>query len=77
MLAQLSQETPTELSTSLNKHRYSLRGVATKPHVTYLLTPRDPTDSGMVDDEDAPEGMQWWRIEYDVQVNGARVMKTV
>jgi hypothetical protein len=29
-----------------------------------------------VDDEDAPEGMQWWRIEYDVQVNGAKVIKT-
>jgi hypothetical protein len=30
----------------------------------------------MVDDEDAPEGMQWWRMEYDVQVSGAKVMKT-
>jgi hypothetical protein len=30
----------------------------------------------MVDDEDAPEGMQWWRVEYDVQVNGAKVIKT-
>ena len=31
----------------------------------------------MVDDEDVPEGMQWWRIEYDIQVSGAKVMKTV
>ncbi|KAG9973707.1 hypothetical protein KCU98_g12463, partial [Aureobasidium melanogenum] len=58
------------------KHRYSLRGVSTKTHVTYLLRPRDPSDTAMVDDEDAPEGMQWWRIEYDVQVHGAKVIKT-
>ncbi|KAI4724189.1 hypothetical protein E4T49_08081 [Aureobasidium sp. EXF-10728] len=58
------------------KHRYTLRGVSTKPHVTYLLRPRDPSDTAMADDEDAPEGMQWWRIEYDVQVNGAKVIKT-
>lgn len=73
-LAELSQE--TGLPKESLKHRYSLRGVSTKSHVTYLLRPRDPSDTAMVDDEDAPEGMQWWRIEYDVQVNGAKVIKT-
>jgi hypothetical protein len=73
-LVELSQD--TGLPQEKLKHRYSLRGVSTKPHVTYLLRPRDPFDTSMVDDEDAPEGMQWWRIEYDVQVNGAKVIKT-
>ncbi|KAH0363873.1 hypothetical protein KCU65_g7164, partial [Aureobasidium melanogenum] len=73
-LAELSQE--SGLPKDSLKHRYSLRGVSTKTHVTYLLRPRDPSDTAMVDDEDAPEGMQWWRIEYDVQVHGAKVIKT-
>ena len=73
-MIELSQE--TGLPQEKLKHRYSLRGVSTKSHVTYLLRPRDPSDTAMVDDEDAPEGMQWWRIEYDVHVNGAKVIKT-
>ncbi|KAI5275487.1 hypothetical protein E4T47_01583 [Aureobasidium subglaciale] len=73
-LAQLSQE--TGLAQENLKHRYTLRGVSTKSHVTYLLQPRDPLDGSIVDDEDAPEGMQWWRIEYDVHTNGAKVIKT-
>ncbi|THY47571.1 hypothetical protein D6C97_07948 [Aureobasidium pullulans] len=73
-LAELSQE--TGLAQESLQHRYSLRGVSTKSQVTYLLRPRDPSDTSMVDDEDAPAGTQWWRIEYDVQVNGAKVNKS-
>ena len=77
-LSQLWQSTTNTLPVESLKHRYSLRGVSTKANVTYLLKPRDATPStynAMVDDEEAPEGMQWWRIEYEE--NGTRISKTV
>ncbi|GAB7347929.1 hypothetical protein MBLNU459_g5443t1 [Dothideomycetes sp. NU459] len=79
MLTQLSLATPPGLSEDNLKYRYTLRGVSTKPSVTYILRPR-PDDAmesdAMTVDEEAPEGMEWWRIEYDVNVHGSRVLKT-
>ena len=79
-LTRLSHVTPSDLSTTL-KHRYHLRGVATKPNVTYILRPLSQHESQQDDmdiytDNDAPSGMQWWRIEYDVNANNARILQT-
>ncbi|KAL1302537.1 hypothetical protein AAFC00_002920 [Neodothiora populina] len=78
ILSRLWQSTSESLPPESLKHRYWLRGVATKSSVTYLLRPRDET-SGTGDamniDEDAPPGMQWWRIEYDD--DGNRITKSL
>ena len=61
------------------KLHYTLRGVATKPNVTYVLLPEG--DDEHVEDmdlgESTPEGMRWWRIEYEVVGPHATVKKTV
>ena len=78
-LTRLSHVTPADLSTTL-QHRYYLRGVATKPNVTYILRPASQHDSQqdteMFTDSDAPPGMQWWRIEYVVNATNSRILKT-
>jgi len=79
-LTRLSHVTPSDLSTKLS-HRYHLRGVATKPNVTYILRPllqhnSQQDDTDMYTDSDAPPGMQWWRIEYDVNATNARILQT-
>ncbi|CAK4018251.1 Hypothetical predicted protein [Lecanosticta acicola] len=56
------------------RHRYTLRGVATKPNITYILHPLDPNDrrlSPASDDDTTPQGYQWWRVEYKVSGNTA------
>ena len=63
------------------KHRYTLRGVATKPNITYVLHPKEEDDDeemllGDVEDDGTPEGMQWWRIEYEVSGSNAKIHKT-
>lgn len=68
------------------EHRYALRGVSTKPNITYILKPRPviTSDDGMTktyantdfDDEDAPEGWMWWRLEYDTSSAMPRILKT-
>ncbi|KAK4992002.1 hypothetical protein LTR50_001397 [Elasticomyces elasticus] len=52
---------------------YYLRGVSTWPTRTYVLRPRpdqplDPyllASQQVIDDPDAPQGMQWWCINYE------------
>jgi len=76
LLAKLWQSTSESIPSDSLKYRYSLRGVATKPNITYVLRPCDDTKhDAMMDDDEAPEGMRWWRIEYDE--NGTKVSKTV
>ncbi|KAI9826835.1 MAG: hypothetical protein M1832_005774 [Thelocarpon impressellum] len=44
-------------------HRYTLRGVSTDPHVTYVLYPgtlESPPDP----DDPNPREYQWWRLSY-------------
>ncbi|KAK3111248.1 hypothetical protein LTR53_013685, partial [Teratosphaeriaceae sp. CCFEE 6253] len=57
------------------KHRYLLRGVATKPNITYVLLPKEEDeDDEMIgtpmSDEGTPDGSQWWRLEYEVNTAG-------
>ncbi|KAK3092155.1 hypothetical protein LTR53_019743, partial [Teratosphaeriaceae sp. CCFEE 6253] len=49
------------------KHRYLLRGVATKPNVTYVLLPKEEDEEDEMigtpmSDEGTPDGSQWWRL---------------
>ncbi|KAM5486270.1 hypothetical protein McanMca71_001111 [Microsporum canis] len=51
------------------RHKYTLRGVCTEPHIFYVLKPRKP-DMGLMTD-DAPDtpvsdGWQWWRVSFSV-----------
>nr|POF24553.1 hypothetical protein CFP56_76945 [Quercus suber] len=52
------------------KHRYHLVGLATKPNITYVLQPTEDDDDDLDrarDDQDStPDGMQWWRLEYQI-----------
>lgn len=79
LLSQLSSTSPPGLPADSLKFRYSLRGVSTKSNVTYVLRTRSEDavdDNAVTIDDEAPEGMEWWRIEYDVNVHGSKVMKT-
>ncbi|GAB7342555.1 hypothetical protein MBLNU457_g0733t2 [Dothideomycetes sp. NU457] len=78
-LSQLSNQglAPTE-------HRFTLRGVATKPNVTYVLRPKAQEAEQLIDvdstaeaEADAPPGMQWWRIQYDTNSADVQIHKTV
>ncbi|KAK5019042.1 hypothetical protein LTR16_001131 [Cryomyces antarcticus] len=55
------------------EHRYSLRGVATRPNITYILHPAADTENGDDMSLKTPEGMQWWRISYETTATGARI----
>ncbi|BDD59536.1 hypothetical protein MAP00_004735 [Monascus purpureus] len=48
------------------RYRYTLRGVCTEPHVTYVLRRRASDDPEGVMDSDSKvcDGWQWWRISF-------------
>lgn len=50
-------------------HRYTLRGVCTEPHVTYVLKRADTRGSNDLMDIDGEQdtGDQWWRISYSTE----------
>lgn len=50
-------------------YRYTLRGVCTEPHVTYVLRSDRPSNSGdaMEVDSDDNNKEQWWRISYSAE----------
>lgn len=56
----------TEPSGSPNEppfHKYTLRGVCTEPHVTYVLRPQEDTSG----DGSHPDEWQWWRISFSTE----------
>lgn len=66
-ISDLSNAPPSNLPDNELKHRYTLRGVATKANITYVLSSAAEDEEQMLDaDDDTPTGMQWWRMEYDV-----------
>lgn len=91
-LSKMSSAPPPGIKKQDPKHRYVLRGVATKPNITYVL--RDKSrgeveeddknnsvnhmeDVTTADDETTtPPGMQWWRIEYEVTGSTAKITRT-
>ena len=79
VIADMSKAPPRGLRPEELKHRYTLRGVATKPNITYVLCPIDANAvDDMIDDDTTPRGMRWWRMEYEVNASGsgAKVTKT-
>ncbi|PLB35793.1 uncharacterized protein BDW47DRAFT_133284 [Aspergillus candidus] len=56
---------PTSSSSEPPHHKYTLRGVCTEPHITYVLRPRTDTD-------DPTHEWQWWRISFSTEDAKAR-----
>lgn len=82
-ISQLSNSSPPQLEERGLRQRYTLMGVATKPSITYVLRPKEEEDededrmSTETDaDDSTPDGMQWWRIEYTVNSNSPRILKS-
>ncbi|RDW74370.1 uncharacterized protein DSM5745_07032 [Aspergillus mulundensis] len=65
----------TEPSTSPGEppvHKYTLRGVCTEPHVTYVLRRSIPEDNT----EPKPDEYEWWRISFSVDDAKSRQAQT-
>lgn len=60
---------PSENPSEPPLHRYTLRGVCTEPHVTYVLKRNDISHSGdaMEVDGENNNGYQWWRISFSTE----------
>ena len=52
---------PSESPTEPPYHKYTLRGVCTEPHITYVLRPREGATSS---ESRADDEWQWWRISF-------------
>ncbi|KAI9036483.1 uncharacterized protein KD926_001764 [Aspergillus affinis] len=50
-------------------HRYTLRGVCTEPHVTYVLRRQD---TGASEESETDSEWQWWRISFSIEDAKAR-----
>ncbi|KAE8381436.1 hypothetical protein BDV26DRAFT_255599 [Aspergillus bertholletiae] len=62
---------PSNISGKIPYHKYTLRGVCTEPHVTYVLRPINHTE--MADTEPtAVVEWQWWRISFSTNDAKAR-----
>ncbi|PIG87750.1 ubiquitin interaction motif protein [Aspergillus arachidicola] len=62
---------PSDVSGKTPHYRYTLRGVCTDPHVTYVLRPSDHTE--MADNEPTTvDEWQWWRISFSTDDAKAR-----
>ncbi|KAJ5149250.1 hypothetical protein N7448_000828 [Penicillium atrosanguineum] len=68
----LTEPSPTPGEPPLRK--YTLRGVCTQPHVTYVLRANDAAKSGdLMDIDDRNDGAsQWWRISFSAEDGKAR-----
>ena len=56
-------------------HKYTLRGVCTEPHVTYILRRRgadDEVGDTMGPDGERHENYEWWRISFSAEDGKAR-----
>ncbi|KAL4737729.1 hypothetical protein BDV11DRAFT_191176 [Aspergillus similis] len=65
----------TEPSTSPGEppvHKYTLRGVCTEPHVTYVLRRSIPNDTTTP----KPDDYEWWRISFSVDDAKSRQAQT-
>lgn len=55
---------PPESPTEPPYHKYTLRGVCTEPHITYVLRPRENATSS---ESRADDEWQWWRISFSTE----------
>ncbi|KAF2170812.1 hypothetical protein M409DRAFT_63869 [Zasmidium cellare ATCC 36951] len=67
-----------DLQTLETHPRYTLRGVATKPNITYVLYPTEGEDRDMSnsDEDTTPPGHQWWRVAYESSGSSASSIRT-
>ncbi|RHZ63892.1 uncharacterized protein CDV56_105571 [Aspergillus thermomutatus] len=65
---------PSESPTEPPHHRYTLRGVCTEPHITYVLKPRTSHNSEQATNLESSAGdqWQWWRISFSTDDAKAR-----
>ncbi|KAJ5619305.1 hypothetical protein N7510_003289 [Penicillium lagena] len=56
---------PSDSPTEPPVHKYTLRGVCTQPHVTYVLRRNNPSGSG--DAMDVDSEYHWWRISFSAE----------
>lgn len=79
-VSEMSRSPPRELSEI--KHCYTLRGVATKPHITYVLSQKRNSDVNMSQEQHhedwnaTPNGYEWWRLDYEVSAAATKVTRT-
>lgn len=57
---------PSASPDDISLHGYTLRGVCTEPHVTYVLKRSGDAGDLMELDEGGPE-YQWWRISFSTE----------
>jgi hypothetical protein len=69
---------PSESPTDPPQHRYTLRGVCTEPHITYVLKPRTSHNSEQATDlqPSADDQWQWWRLSFSTDDAKARQAET-
>lgn len=60
---------PSENPSEPPLHKYTLRGVCTEPHVTYILRRNDASkaDDAMEIDDETKSDYQWWRISFSTE----------
>lgn len=60
---------PSENPSEPPLHRYTLRGVCTEPHITYVLKRNDASSTGdlMELDDETKSGYQWWCISFSTE----------
>lgn len=92
VISDSSKTTISSLEGQESQYRYTLRGVATKPNITYVLRPKASEEDGAqatehneemkdvvpsVQDEEntTPVGFQWWRIDYEVSGQTAKITR--
>lgn len=63
---------PSDLPEYSPRHKYTLRGVCTLPHVMYVLRRDESQPDGTDMDVDA-NNWQWWRISFSVEDGAARM----
>lgn len=60
---------PSENPNEPPLHKYTLRGICTEPHVTYVLKRNDAgyADDAMDVDGENRDDFQWWRISFSAE----------
>ncbi|KXS95566.1 hypothetical protein AC579_5760 [Pseudocercospora musae] len=85
-ISEMSKQSPPGLEGAEVEHNYTLRGVATKPNITYVLRHKTNEEiqheqtngeQTMLDaDSTTPPGMQWWRLDYTVTGQSAKIVRS-
>lgn len=57
-------------------HKYTLRGVCTEPHVTYVLRPNQNLVPDDADPDSSTPEWQWWRVSFSTEDAKARHAKS-